>query len=112
MKSRLIALTCVMMVMVASGCGKEGVATSEEPRSVATDSSQTTGVWLPTPFTSEQIRDEWIDGFQLTMRRSTVEGEKTERWRNKFIDGLTDVLYKPFRRGDLLDKVDGLVGPP
>ncbi len=36
---------------------------------------------LPTPFTAEQIRAEWVEGFRLTMRRWEPAGEKLERWR-------------------------------
>ena len=37
--------------------------------------------------------------------------EQKERWNEGFIDGLTDVLYKPFRTDDLYDKVEALIGP-
>lgn len=37
--------------------------------------------------------------------------EKEERWNKKFIDGLTDILYKPFRTDDLYNKVESLIGP-
>lgn len=36
---------------------------------------------LPTPFTAEQIRDEWVEGFRLTVRRWAPDGERLERWR-------------------------------
>jgi len=36
---------------------------------------------LPTPFTAEQIRAEWVEGFRLTMRRWAPAGERLERWR-------------------------------
>ena len=36
---------------------------------------------LPTPFTAEQIRAEWVTGFRLTMRRWSQAGEKLEQWR-------------------------------
>jgi hypothetical protein len=36
---------------------------------------------LPTPFTAEQIRAEWVEGFRLTMRRWAPSGEALERWR-------------------------------
>lgn len=35
---------------------------------------------LETPFTAEQIRDEWIAGFTVTMRRSTAGETRLERW--------------------------------
>jgi hypothetical protein len=36
---------------------------------------------LPTPFTAEQIRTEWVEGFRLTVRRWAPDGERLERWR-------------------------------
>ena len=35
---------------------------------------------LKRPFTAEEIRDEWIEGLRLLMRRSSPEGEVVERW--------------------------------
>lgn len=37
--------------------------------------------------------------------------EQQDRWNQGFIDGLTDVLYKPFHSDDLYDKVEALIGP-
>lgn len=37
--------------------------------------------------------------------------EREARWKEGFIDGLTDVLYKPFHTEDLYDKVEALIGP-
>jgi len=36
---------------------------------------------LPRPFTADQIRDEWVEGFELTVRRWTPDGEMRERWK-------------------------------
>lgn len=36
---------------------------------------------LPAPFTAEQIRAEWVEGFRLTVRRWAPTGERRERWR-------------------------------
>ncbi len=35
---------------------------------------------LPTPFTAEQIRDEWAPGLTLVMHTRTPGGETWERW--------------------------------
>lgn len=35
---------------------------------------------LKRPFTADEIRDEWIEGLRLLMRRSSPEGEVVERW--------------------------------
>lgn len=32
-------------------------------------------------------------------------------WQNEFADGTTDVLYKPIEVPELLQKVEGLIGP-
>ena len=41
---------------------------------------------LPTPFTAEQIRDEWVAGLTLEMLRKTPEGEQLQRWTVKSAD--------------------------
>jgi CheY-like chemotaxis protein len=33
-------------------------------------------------------------------------------WQKHFEDGLTDIVYKPVTREDLLGKVESLIGPP
>ena len=35
---------------------------------------------LEQPFTAEQIRDEWVPGLRLLMRRTSPEGVRIERW--------------------------------
>lgn len=35
---------------------------------------------LERPFTAEQIRDEWVEGFRVVMRRSTPDAARLERW--------------------------------
>lgn len=35
---------------------------------------------LPRPFTAEQIRDAWVEGLTLELRRVMQEGESRERW--------------------------------
>jgi hypothetical protein len=35
---------------------------------------------LPTPFTADEIRDEWIEGFQLVIERRSPSEERLERW--------------------------------
>ena len=32
------------------------------------------------PFTADEIRDEWVEGFRLLIRRTTPEGASVERW--------------------------------
>lgn len=47
------------------------VSAAEEPAEAAI---------LERPFTAEQIRDEWMPGFRLVMRRSTPGETRLERW--------------------------------
>jgi hypothetical protein len=36
---------------------------------------------LPTPFTAEQLRDEWVPGLRVELHRWTPSDEAFERWR-------------------------------
>jgi hypothetical protein len=38
------------------------------------------GGFLERPFTADQIRDEWVPGLRILMRRSSPENQVTERW--------------------------------
>lgn len=65
--NRPIAVFCIVSAMAVSGalCApaeKEGPA------------------YLPHPFTAEQIRDEWVEGLTLVLRRTGPQGESRERW--------------------------------
>lgn len=51
---------------------------------------------LRRPFTAEQIRDEWIPGFTVKIRRSSPEGETVERWTVVAADADgVDIEYVP-----------------
>jgi hypothetical protein len=41
---------------------------------------------LPTPFSAEEIRDEWIEGFQLIIERRSPSEERLERWTVMNVD--------------------------
>lgn len=70
----------VLIVMLSSavlagmGCGREA---SREP--AAAEANEADEI-LPRPFTAAQIRDEWVVGFQLTLMRTTPQGEARELW--------------------------------
>lgn len=72
----------VMTLIALCGCG------APETAPVPDDSTATPGaaaepsdaVMLETPFTAEQIRDEWTPGLRLLMRRSTPGEVRLERW--------------------------------
>lgn len=55
---------------------------------------------LPAPFTAKQIRDEWVPGFELIMRRQTPAGVSFERWRvvAADLDGV-EIEYTPVDGG-------------
>ena len=70
----LLAALCV----VACGTGSEEVVTEAteappvKPEPVIT--------LLERPFSAEQIRDEWVEGFRLKIRRWTPAAEAFEEW--------------------------------
>ncbi|MCK5850973.1 MAG: response regulator [Kiritimatiellae bacterium] len=46
-------------------------------------------------------------------RSFNVESENiVEMWENKFTQGITDIVYKPFHLNTLFEKVEGLIGNP
>lgn len=80
----------VILTLLAFGCGgetpgendtdgvSEMVSPPPSPGGVALDPDDPT--ILARPFTAEQIRDEWVPGLRLLMRRTTPEGTGVERW--------------------------------
>jgi len=43
----------------------------------------------------------------------TLDSDRVVKmWENEFIDGTTDILYKPFNLATLYEKVEGLIGGP
>lgn len=68
----------VVMFAVACGAGSEPeavVAAEDTPKEV-----DPLPALLDRPFTADQIRDEWIEGFQLRIRRWTPKAEIFELW--------------------------------
>ena len=74
------AIVVLVGILVAcGGAGEQSVAeTAPPPASEATADLHPS--ILPRPFTAEQIRDEWIVGLTMTLRRTTPEGSSVERW--------------------------------
>lgn len=82
------------LVLAGTGCGlHDGSAGHEE---VITESA-THGTndldpenpnLMVRPFSAEQIREEWVEGLELRVRRVTPEGETIERW--KVVEADTD----------------------
>ena len=77
----LVVAGASLAVAVTTGCGRqEGAKDSAPAADTAVDTASEAST-LPTPFTAEQIRDEWVVGFEVVMRRNGPEGEFLERWR-------------------------------
>lgn len=72
----LSAILLLVGILLGAGCGQ-----SESPEPVAESGTPAAeGEILPQPFTAEQIRDEWVVGFRLSLLRTTPQGEARERW--------------------------------
>lgn len=75
--------------------------------------------FLPTPYSAEEIRDAWVEGFEVTTRTRSAEGEIYSRtrvvaWSEEGFGRLEGWLYRV--QGDdgitELFFADGLPGPP
>ncbi len=80
-RNRLVAVTVSLAVLAAAGCDRRESTGSSGPVAGAVQDASGQTSTLPTPFTAEQIRDEWIVGFEVLMKRNGPEGEFLERWR-------------------------------
>lgn len=77
MKQRLV-LAAVFACVIGCGSGGEAPpATVDETGPV--ESAPAPGI-LEHPFTADQIRDEWVVGLEILIRRWTPEAEAFERW--------------------------------
>jgi len=86
-RSTLLVSFSALMIAGCGGTdrtGAESEATgrsqSASPNRHATALDPEDPLLLERPFTAEEIRDEWVEGFQLTIRRSGPDGEGIERW--------------------------------
>ena len=75
-KSAIVLLAVLTVVACGGGFETAGDDGSEKPP-VRTDAVATL---LEHPFSAEQIRDEWVVGFKLKVRRWTPEAEAFEEW--------------------------------
>jgi hypothetical protein len=72
----------ILGVSVA-GCGDRSQPISVDGQEIVTPDVETDPgdpTILVRPFTAEEIRDEWVPGLRLLMRRSSPEGPQIERW--------------------------------
>jgi hypothetical protein len=77
----------ILVVAGGIGCSQEP-GTSAGPSRSAEESpmietahrESASSTLLPTPFTADEIRAEWIEGFQLVIGRRSPSEERLERW--------------------------------
>jgi len=74
----------VMIVIVGAlcvlACAAGGDAPEEPIAESVPDKVEQGPEILERPFTAEQIRNEWVDGLQITIRKWTPEAEAFELW--------------------------------
>jgi hypothetical protein len=107
--------TCVLVpvaivAILAGGCMKPP-ATTEAPgpeaKSAPVEIEELQTAILEQPFTADQIRDEWVPGLRLLMRRSSPDGEVLERWT--VVDSDDDGVAIEYA---VLDEAGQVVGEP
>ena len=76
--NRVVSLTLAVLLW---GCDS---ASTPAPAEVPPETNSTAGPaqaeQLPTPFTADQIREEWVEGLTLVMHTRTPAGESWDRW--------------------------------
>ena len=75
----------LIVLLFLPGCGN-GNGRVEQPRAVVDLDPDESSI-LMRPFSAEEIRDEWVPGFRLLMRRSFPERTLIERWTVVSADG-------------------------
>jgi hypothetical protein len=78
MRDRAIAWTVATLVLL---CGCASPTAPAGPAAPPPPTEAAAPAILPRPFTAEQIREEWIPGLTLTLRRVGPAGAVLERWR-------------------------------
>ena len=68
----------LLLATLAWGCA--GEVSTEESTASASHLDPDDPTILRRPFTAEQIHDEWVEGFALTMKAVTPAGESAEHW--------------------------------
>lgn len=86
---RWSVMSFLILSMALFGCAKNdldnggrvdaGQGATAHATTDAVDTGSEGGL-LERPFTAEQIRDEWVPGLRLLMRRSSPESHVMERW--------------------------------
>jgi len=88
--TRHAAELIVILFLMTLGCGRGEEPTDNAETGDAIDAAATTASpvelepddpsLLRRPFTADEIRDEWVEGFRLLIRRTTPAAVKIERW--------------------------------
>jgi hypothetical protein len=68
----------LVLILLAPGCGGGGSPGEQVETVVDLDPDDPSIVMRP--FSAEEIREEWVPGFRLLMRRSYAEETRIERW--------------------------------
>lgn len=69
-----------MIAAVALGCRPPQPQTNDDRPPTPAEDAARPGFLTP-PFTAEQIRGEWVEGLELTIRRWAADAEALESWR-------------------------------
>lgn len=77
---RHIGQFTLVLLLLAVGCGGGDTSTPTQETLAVVDLDPDDPSILMRPFSAEEIRDEWVPGFRLLMRRSYPERTRIERW--------------------------------
>lgn len=87
----LVVVTAFAMVACGAqrdDAGRQATVDADERTAPAfLEAQDEAAEMLETPFTAEQIRDEWIEGFTVTIVRSSAGETRRERWTVVAADG-------------------------
>jgi hypothetical protein len=76
----MIRRCAAVAAIVVCGCGVPSDETTAPETVSAAPESVTRSVILEQPFSAEEIRDEWVEGFRVRIRRWTPAAEAFEQW--------------------------------
>lgn len=77
---RPVVLTTAVAIGLVIGCTGPVGQTSDDPVSSRPPATGSKPGHLPFPFTADQIRDEWVEGLEIRIRRWTPAAEAFETW--------------------------------
>ncbi|MCP3960507.1 MAG: hypothetical protein GY719_21895 [bacterium] len=74
------AVAALTVAVALWGCDSAPAPEVADPAPAPAPEIATAPEILPLPFTAEQIRDEWVEGFSLVLQTETPKGQTRERW--------------------------------